>query len=109
MWRDGDVSVVDEIVADPLIRHSATGTEVTPRDAYKALLSGFQRSLFRPLTTIDDQVVSHDRVWTRATSRGVDRETGAPSIVSWLLVQRMTGGRIAEQWTLTAWGVDWAG
>jgi hypothetical protein len=107
IWRDGEYGIADEILADPFIRHSGTGTSVVSRSEYKATLVEFQRTLCRPHTTIDDRVVSGDRVWTRATSRGLNRETGEPAIVTWMLVQRMAGDRIAEHWVLTVRGVDW--
>lgn len=107
IWRDGEFALVDEILADPFVRHTGTGTEVVPRNDYKAALVEFQRTLCRPVTIIDDRVVSGERVWTRATSRGMNRETGQPAVVTWMLVQRMTGDRIAEHWVLTARGVDW--
>jgi hypothetical protein len=65
--------------------------------------------LSRVQTTIDDRVVDGDTVWTRATSTGINRETGERSLVSWLLVQRVVEGRIAEQWVATFPGVDWTG
>lgn len=109
LWREGRIDVADEIVADPIVRHSSTGTFVTSRDDYKRQLAEFQRTLCKPETTIDDRSLEGDRLWTRATSRGINRETGEPSIVTWLMVQRIVDGRIAEQWTMTAWGVDWSG
>jgi len=108
VWRDADFDVVDEILADPVVRHASSGSTVTSREEYKRLLADFQRTLCRPQTTIDDQVVSGDRVWTRATSRGLNRETGEPAVVTWMVVQRIVDDRIAEQWSLTSWGVDWS-
>jgi ketosteroid isomerase-like protein len=70
-------------------------------------LSEFQRVLSRAETVIEDRVVAGDRVWTRATSRGINRETGERSIVTWLIVQRVEDGRIAEHWVATFPGVDW--
>jgi len=109
VWRDGNVDVADEIFTDPFVRHTAIGTEITSVASYKRALGEFQRALCKPQTTIDDRVISGDRIWTRATSRGINRETGDPAIVTWLLVQRVVDGRIAEHWALTAGGVDWAG
>ena len=63
--------------------------------------------LSRVETTIDDRAVDGDRVWTRATSKGINRETGERSVVTWLLVQRIDDGRIAEHWVATFPGVDW--
>jgi ketosteroid isomerase-like protein len=107
IWRDGDVDAVDELFTEPLVRHTGSGSETVTRAAYKARLAEFQRVLTRVMTTIDDRVVDGDRVWTRATSRGLNRETGELTVMTWLLVQRMESGRIAEQWVATFPGVDW--
>lgn len=107
IWRDGDFATVDEILSDPFVRHTGTGTQVVPRRDYTSALVEFQRTLSRPVTSVDDRVVSGDRVWTRATSRGLNRETGEHAVVTWMLVQRMADGRIVEHWVLTARGVDW--
>jgi hypothetical protein len=107
VWRDGHFDVVDEIFDDPVIRHSPLGSETTARSDYKVLLREFQRTLARPETTIDDFAVSGDRIWTRATSRGVNRDTGDMTVVTWLTVMRVEAGRIAEQWATFHRGVDW--
>lgn len=107
IWRDGDLDVVDELLSDPFVRHAGLGTAVNPRGEYKKMLAEFQRTLCRPETTIDDRVVDGDRVWTRATSRGLNRETGDVTVVTWMIVQRIADGRIAEHWALTVRGVDW--
>jgi hypothetical protein len=65
------------------------------------------RLLHDPVTTIDDQVVSGDRVWTRATTQGVNLDTGATSVLTWLVVHRLADGRLAESWSATLPGVDW--
>jgi ketosteroid isomerase-like protein len=83
------------------------GTEVETCAAYKARLSEFQRVLSRAETVIDDRVVDGSKVWTRATSRGLNRETGELAVVTWLLIQRFDDGRIVEQWVATFPGVDW--
>jgi len=107
IWRDGRLEVIDELFAEPFVRHSGAGTGHESRAAYKGRLAEFQRVISRAETTIDDRVVAGNRVWTRATSRGINRETGERSLVTWLLVQRIEGGRIAEHWVATYPGVDW--
>jgi len=107
IWRDGNVAAIDEIFTDPLIRHTGSGSEKVSRAAYKGRIAEFQRVLSRVQTTIDDRVVDGDRVWTRATSTGINRETGEKALVTWLIVQRVEGDRIAEQWVSTLNGVDW--
>jgi hypothetical protein len=107
IWRDGRLDAIDELLTEPFIRHTGTGTDHDSRAAYKGRLAEFQRVLSSVETTIDDRVVAGDRVWTRATSRGINRETGERSLVTWLLVQRISGGQIAEHWVATFTGVDW--
>ena len=107
IWRDGNLDAVDELFTEPLTRHTGSGTESTSRVAYKGRLAEAQRVLSRVQTTIDDRVVDGDKVWTRATSTGINRETGERALVTWLLVQRVVDGRISEQWVATFPGVDW--
>ena len=59
------------------------------------------------VTSIEDQVVSGDRVWTRATSRGVNLTTDDASVITWIVVHRIEGDRIAETWSATLPGVEW--
>ncbi|MGH9272646.1 MAG: ester cyclase [Ilumatobacteraceae bacterium] len=107
IWRDGDLTVVDELFTDPFVRHTGSGSESVSRAAYRGRLAEFQRVLSKSQTTIHDRVVDGDRVWTRASSRGINRETGERSIVTWLMVQRIVDGRIAEHWVATFPGVEW--
>jgi predicted SnoaL-like aldol condensation-catalyzing enzyme len=107
IWRDGKLDVIDELFTDPFVRHISTGTVTESRAAYKSRVGEFQRVLYRAETMIDDRVVAGDMVWTRATSRGINRETGERSVVTWLLIQRVDNGRIAEQWVAMFPGIDW--
>lgn len=107
IWRDGDLGAIDELFTDPFVRHTASGSETVSRAAYRGRLAELQRVVSRTQTTINDRVVDGDRVWTRASSRGINRETGERSIVTWLMVQRIAEGRIAEHWVATFPGVEW--
>ncbi len=109
VWRDGDLDCLEEILTDPFTRHAAGGSETLPRRTYRARIAEFQRALSRAITRIDDRTVDGDKVWTRATSHGINRETGEKAVVTWLLVQRFDGDRIAEHWVATLPGVDWGG
>jgi len=107
VWRDNDLDALDTLLADPFTRHTLTGSETLSAATYKARIAEFQRAISRATTRIDDRAVSGDRVWTRATSVGINRETGERALVTWLIVQRVVEGRIAEQWVATFPGVDW--
>lgn len=109
IWRDGNLDVIADLLTDPFTRHTASGSESLPVATYRARIGEFQRALSRAVTRIDDRTVSGDRVWTRATSVGINRETGEKALVTWLIVQRIDGDRIAEHWVATLPGVDWGG
>ncbi len=105
--RDGDLDVITEVFTDPFVRHTGSGTVHETHREYISRIGELLRVITRAETVVDDRVVTDDRVWTRATSRGINRETGEQSIVTWLIVQRFEGERIAEQWVATLTGVDW--
>jgi ketosteroid isomerase-like protein len=107
IWRDGNLDAIDELFTEPFVRHTGNGTERESRAAYKRRLGEFQRVLSRAETTVDDRVVDGDKVWTRATSKGINRETGERSVITWLLIQRIEDDRIAELWVATLPGVEW--
>ena len=71
IWREGDLSIVDDLCTDPYTRHTGMGTERLSHQEYKAKLVQTQRVLRGAVTTIDDEVVVGDKVWSRATSRGI--------------------------------------
>jgi hypothetical protein len=107
LWHRHDLGVVDELIADPYVRHSAAGTRAVSRAEFKRELAGAWRLLHDATTTVEDQVADGDRVWTRATTQGLNLDTGVMSVVTWLTVHRLDGGLIAESWTASLPGVDW--
>jgi hypothetical protein len=107
VWAAGDLDVLDEVLTDPFTRNISSGTIVSSRDDYKRLLRSLLRTHHRPEVSIDNRSIDGDHVWTRATTRGVNLETGGGSVISWLLVQRIESGRIAEHWVLATRDVDW--
>lgn len=107
MWREGNLDAVLGLFTEPFTRHAGTGSETLTPAQYRDRLASIQRVLDGAVTTIDDRVVDGDRVWTRATTRGLNRETGERSVLTWMLIQRFEGDRIAEQWTATIPGIEW--
>jgi hypothetical protein len=109
IWRDGDPGVVDDLCTDPYRRHTSMGSECITRDEYKKRLVATMSVMRGAATTIDDQVVDGDKVWTRATSRGVNLTTDDRTVITWMVVHRIEGDRIAETWAATLPGVEWKG
>lgn len=107
VWGGDDLTVLDEICADPYVRHTGLGTERVTLAEYKRRLTQQRQVLRFATTTIDDQVVSGDKVWTRATSRGVDFTAIDRSVMTWITIHRIEDGRIAEAWVSTLPGVEW--
>lgn len=107
IWREGDLTIVDELCTEPYIRHTGMGTERLTRAEYKKKLIQSQRVLRGAETTIDDEVVVGDKVWTRATSRGVNLEGADKAVMTWMVIHRIEDGRLAEVWAATLPGVEW--
>lgn len=107
LWRAGDLDVVHELCTDPYIRHTGTGNETVSLEEYKKKLVQAQRVLRNATTTIDDEVVAGDKVWTRATSRGVSLDGEGTTVLTWLVIHRIEAGKLAEVWSLTQPGVEW--
>ena len=107
LWSRRDLSVVDEVIAEPYLRHSSAGSRSLTRAEFKRDVKSAWQLLHSPTTTIDDQVAAGDKVWTRATTQGLNIETGETSVVTWLVIHRVSGGRIVEAWLASLPGVDW--
>jgi ketosteroid isomerase-like protein len=107
VWREGDLDALDELLTDPFTRHTSAGSETISREAYKAKLANSQRLLYRPDTTIADDAVAGDRIWTRATSQGLNLDTGEVATITWITIHRVEDGRLAEAWIAALVDVEW--
>jgi hypothetical protein len=107
IWREGDLGIVEELCTDPYTRHTSIGTERLSHGEYKEKLLQSQRVLRGAVTTIDDEVVVGDKVWSRATSRGINVEHVEGSVMTWMVIHRIEDGRLAEIWAATLPGVEW--
>lgn len=106
-WGECDLSVVDELAGDPMVRHGPSGTRQRTHDELKQDLRSYRRALGKPEIIVHDRVVDGDRVWSRVTMRGANIETGQPHAVEWLQIHRVVDGRIVEFWGLYATDVKW--
>ena len=106
VWNKGELEAVDELIADPYVRHSANGNVIRARARVREDMGRYLELLADTEVTIEDQAVSGDTVWTRISLRGLNVETEEMVILSWLHVARVADGRIAEGWNLNA-PVDW--
>lgn len=107
VWGGGELDLVDELFADPYVRHNRNGTEVLTRARIKQDLVQYWRSLRNAEVTVDDLVAAGDRVWSRVTVRGVGEDSDR-HVVTFLQQARIVDGRYAESWSLAAPDVDWS-
>lgn len=106
VWNDGDLDAIEELFANPYIRHSANGNVVRNHKQVREDMARYFHSLSNPDATVEDQAVSENTVWTRVTVRGVNVDTAESVVVSWIHVARVADGRIVETWSLNA-ALDW--
>jgi hypothetical protein len=111
-WNEawaGDLAVIGELFAEPVVRHGISGTKTQTHDELKADMRQYLRVHQNPNVVIVDQAVIGDRVWSRVRSEGLNLETGDMSTMCWLQEHRIDeAGRIAEVWTLYSYDADWS-
>mgnify|MGYP001821327087 CR=1 FL=1 len=106
-WGDCDLSVVDELTAEPFVRHGINGTTTRTRAELKSDLRQYQKALGKPVIEVHDRVAEGDKVWSRTTIRGANLQTGDTRTIERLQIHRVEGGRVAEVWHLVANDVFW--
>lgn len=106
-WGDCDLTAVDELIAEPFLRHGTTGTASRTRAELKHDILQYQKALGKPIITVHDRVVDGDKVWSRTSMRGANLHTGEPRTIDWLQIHRVVDGRIVEVWVLHATDVGW--
>lgn len=106
-WGEFDLTAVDDLVADPLLRHGPSGTAKRSHEELKRDLVQYQRTLGKPTIVVHDRVVQDDRVWSRVRMCGHNMETGQPRTVDWLQIHRVVDGKMVELWSLYATDVTW--
>ncbi len=108
LWIDADPTGIEELVADPYVRHSCDGSAVTmsPADygAHIARVTGHLRG-----TEIDVAYLRQvdDMIHARFTLKGMNLTTGTPVSVAWLGQYRVADGKLAESWTLRETDAAW--
>ena len=107
VWLERDLDALEDLVADPIVRHTAEGTETLTRLELRRRLAGAFEAVRASEVSIDALVADGDAVWVRLTLRGVSLATAAPMSLAWLAQYRIEGGRIAELWALHQPGADW--
>ena len=107
IWNKGNLELIDELFTTNFVRHGPVGTEGEVRglEGFKALVSSYRAGLPDLRIPIEDQIAAGDRVVTRWTAYGTHQgellgnaPTGNQATVTGILVDRISGGKIEEEW-----------
>jgi predicted SnoaL-like aldol condensation-catalyzing enzyme len=100
--------VADEFFADDYVWHLPGLTGLQPGPAgVKSLLHDILAENPDMKITLDDQLVEGDKVATQCTLRRTDPATGKPQRCWELVISRMVGDKVAEDWDLLSpWEED---
>ena len=108
VWLEQDLDALEDLVTDPVVRHTAEGTQSLTRHEYRRRLADAFEAVRATEVSIDSVTADGLTVWIRLTLRGVSLATAAPMSLAWLGQYRIEGGRIAELWALHQPGMDWS-
>jgi steroid delta-isomerase-like uncharacterized protein len=107
IWDKGNLDLIDELFTTDFVRHGPTATEGEVRgpEGFKGLVSTYRTALPDLRVPIEDLIAEGDRVVTRWTARGTHQgelmgnaPTGNQASVSGILIDRISGGKIEEEW-----------
>jgi len=105
-WNGGDLDLIDELFAADYVGHDAPRPEpVQGPEGMKDFLRMYHRAFSDAHITLDDIIVSGDKVVTRWTGRGTHDgdlmgipPTGTSIMFTGIRVFRVADGKIAEGW-----------
>jgi steroid delta-isomerase-like uncharacterized protein len=107
IWDKGNLDLIDELFTTSFVRHGPTATEGDVRglEGFRGLVSMYRSALPDLRIPIEDQIAEDDTVVTRWTARGTHQgelmgnaPTGNPATVTGILIDRISGGKIEEEW-----------
>ena len=108
IWHRGHLEALEDLVAEPIKRHTLEGSETISRAELRARLIEVRKAVRFNEVVWDALVQSGTSVWVRLTLRGVSLASSSPMTVTWMAQYRVEQGRIAELWALHQPGVDWS-
>jgi predicted SnoaL-like aldol condensation-catalyzing enzyme len=100
VWNQGEIDVLDEIMAVELIDHRNDGSSVPSNrqeqaDIFRERLAGFRDIC----VTCDETIAEADKIALRWTARALNGETGEELKKLHICIYRIEMGRITEIWT----------
>ena len=107
IWDKGNLDAIEELFTTDFVRHGPTAAEgeVRGQEGFEGLVSSYRTGLPDLRVSIEDLIAEGDRVVTRWTARGTHQgelmgnaPTGNPATVTGILIDRISGGKIEEEW-----------
>jgi steroid delta-isomerase-like uncharacterized protein len=106
VWNEGDLNVVDEVIAEDYVEHNpAVPEEIRGREAYKANVTAFREAFSGFDIVIEDVIAEGDIVVVRHAGRGTHENefmgiepTGRSFEISGVVVLRIENDQVAEAW-----------
>lgn len=108
VWLERDLDALEDLVTDPVVRHTAEGTQSLTRGEYRRRIADAFEAVRATEVSFDSITADGPLAWVRLTLRGVSLATAAPMSLAWLGQYRVEDGRIAELWALHQPGADWS-
>lgn len=100
-WSEGDADALRALLAEDYCGHVHTlaGTEERDGEELRALLESHASAFEHVEYDVCDVLRDDGRVAARVAMRAEHRETGRSGEIEGLVILRLDGGRIAEEWS----------
>lgn len=106
VWRQGQLSRIDELFTTDFVRHDPGGRELHGTDQNRQFIRSIRAAFPDVHYTVEDQIAEGDRVVVRYRFQGSHLgafqgmpPTGKQVTYTGILIYRIADGKIAEQWT----------
>jgi steroid delta-isomerase-like uncharacterized protein len=106
-FNQGNLAVVDELVAADGVTHTLSGGIPTGRMGFKQWIATFRLAFPDLHCTVEDEIYQGDKVAAHWMMRGTHQgsflgnpPTGRPITVKGIIFARLRNGQIVENWTL---------
>ncbi len=105
VWSKANLAVIDELLATNFVLHNPPPEVAPDLEGYKQWVSMTHAGLSNLHSTIEDLIAEGDKVASRWTASGTHQgelmgiaPTGKQVTVTGISIDRIVGGKIAEEW-----------
>lgn len=108
LWIDGDDHAVAALLADPYVRHTTDGRQVSSPAEYARHVCTVTRHIKGTDVLVAHLSHAGDITHARFSLAGVNLTTGEPVAIGWLAQYRTENGLLAESWSMRQTDFSWA-